>query len=79
MGSFEKSPSHKDIMSYRRVYQNESVYVMLNFSANRLSHTCTPTGRWGVLLGTQRGVGTAIGKESFEVYPYEILVLEEVK
>jgi alpha-glucosidase len=79
MGSFVKSPSHKDIMSYCRVYQNEKVYVMLNFSAKRLQHTCIPAGSWSVLLGTHRSGGTAIGKENFEVYPYEILVLEEAK
>jgi alpha-glucosidase len=78
-GSYEKTPSHRDIMSYCRVYQNERLYVMLNFSANRLSHTCTPAGRWSVLMGTQRNAGTVIGKEGFDVYPYEILVLEEVK
>jgi len=78
-GLFEKTPSHKDIMSYRRLYQNETVYVMLNFSGNRLSHACTPAGRWNVLLGTHRSAGAAVDKESFDVFPYEVLVLEEVK
>jgi len=79
MGSFEKSPSHRDIMSYCRVYQNERVYVMLNFSGNRLVHEGIPAGSLNVLLGTHREGGSEIGKESFEVYPYEILVLEECK
>jgi len=78
-GFFEKTPSHKDIMSYRRLYQNETVYVMLNFSGNRLFHACTPAGRWNVLLGTHRSAGAAIDKESFDVFPYEVLVLQEVK
>ncbi|MDD5399336.1 MAG: hypothetical protein PHU70_09700, partial [Dehalococcoidia bacterium] len=60
-------------------FQNNKVYVMLNFSADRLSHTCTPAGQWNVLLGTYRSGGTAIGSESFEVYPYEVLILEKSK
>jgi len=79
MGSFERSPSHKDIMSYCRTYRNNKVYVMLNFSANRLSHTCTPDGQWSVLLGTYRSGGTAIDSGSFEVFPYEVLILEKLK
>jgi hypothetical protein len=66
-------------MSYCRTYQNKQVYAMLNFSDNRLSHTCTPDGEWSVLLGTHRGGGMAIGRGSFEVYPYEVLLLEKSK
>jgi len=79
MGSFEKSPSHSDIISYCRTYQNQQAYAVLNFSDKRLAHTCTPDVEWNVLLGTHRSSGAAVGRGSFEVYPYEVLILEKSK
>jgi alpha-glucosidase len=79
MGSFEKSPSHADVISYCRTYQNKQAYAVLNFSDNRLAHTCTPDVEWTVLLGTHRSAGAEVGRGGFEVFPYEVLILERSK
>lgn len=75
-GDFEFVEADGDIMVYRRIYENKSIYIILNFSSKPRKNFYGLDIKGSVLLGTHRGRGSSIDKGAFEVYPYEVLVLE---
>ena len=78
-GGFELLSSDKDLVAYRRTYQNQLVYVILNFASGQRSHVNDSNKRWNVLLSTHRSSNSIVDKGNFVVYPYEALILEEAE
>ncbi len=73
-----RSKGHHGVISYMRKYEDETLYVVLNFTDQRKRVNDGKQGQWKVLLSTHRSSFEHFAELSFELYPYEATMIEKI-
>jgi alpha-glucosidase len=71
-----KENSH--VIAYERIYENEKILVLLNFSdkERRMEGVSNLSMNGKILLSTHRAEGTKYEMNMLQLYPYEALILK---
>ncbi len=67
---------YNGILGYYRVYNNEKLFVILNFTRKERKINIHDPGQWKVRLSTHRFVNTYFNDLNFTTAPYEATILE---
>lgn len=73
-----RSRGHNGVISYLRKHENETIYIVLNFTNKRKRVNDGKRGQWKVLLSTHRRSFEHFAELSFELYPYEATMIEKI-
>jgi alpha-glucosidase len=75
-GSWEPvNKGEDDILSYRRIYDNRELLVILNFSSKLKKKIPVDVANRKVLFSTHRTADSIVGADENYIYPYEATVL----
>jgi alpha-glucosidase len=69
---------HNGVISYLRKYENEEVFVVLNFTNKIHQISNGRSGQWKVLLSTHRSTFEHFAELSMTLYPYEATIIEKI-
>jgi glycosidase len=65
----------RGIIAYERVYENENIMVILNFTASSRKTRLHITSEWQVLFSTHRQSKESVHLENLKLFPFEATVL----
>ena len=69
---------HKGLIAYYRVYENEEIFIILNFTGTPRHISINNRGQWKNLLSTHKSINMHYTTLKFSLDPYEATIIEKI-